>query len=77
MEIREPNRGKKLWLGTFDNAVAAAFAYDDAARAMYGACAHLNFPDFSTRMNHTEVTESATTSNMVETKDDPTVVELF
>uniref|UniRef100_A0A2N9HCU1 AP2/ERF domain-containing protein n=1 Tax=Fagus sylvatica TaxID=28930 RepID=A0A2N9HCU1_FAGSY len=73
VEIREPNRGKKLWLGTFDNAVAAASAYDEAARAMYGACARLNFPDFSTTMNHSAVTESATTSNMVETKDDPTV----
>ena len=68
------NRGKKLWLSTFDNAVVAASAYVEAARAMYGACARLNFPDFSTTMNHTEVTESATTSNMVETKDDPTVV---
>ena len=52
MEIREPNRGKKLWLGTFDNAVVAASAYVEAARAMYGACARLNFPDFSTIMNH-------------------------
>ena len=70
MEIREPNRGKKFWLGTFDNAVAIAFAYDEASRAMYGACARLNFPDFSTTMNHSEVVESATKSNMV----DPTVV---
>ena len=68
MEIREPNKGKKLWLGTFDNAVAVASAYDEAARAMYGACARLNFPNFSTTTNHTEVTESATTSNMVEMK---------
>ena len=43
MEIREPNRGKKLWLGTFDNVVDVASAYDEAARAMYGACARLNF----------------------------------
>ena len=44
-EIREPNRGKRLWLGTFDNAVEAASAYDEAARVMYGAYARLNFPE--------------------------------
>nr|QGW58254.1 dehydration-responsive element-binding protein 2A [Stevia rebaudiana] len=44
-EIREPNRGKRLWLGTFGSAVQAALAYDEAARAMYGSCARLNFPN--------------------------------
>ncbi|KAK9984863.1 hypothetical protein SO802_034388 [Lithocarpus litseifolius] len=44
-EIREPNRGKRLWLGTFENAVDAATAYDKAARVMYGAYARLNFPE--------------------------------
>lgn len=44
-EIREPNRGNRLWLGTFSNAVGAALAYDEAARAMYGSCARLNFPN--------------------------------
>ena len=43
VEIREPNRGKRLWLGTFDNAVDAASAYNEAARVMYGAYARLNF----------------------------------
>lgn len=44
-EIREPNRGNRLWLGTFSNAVGGALAYDEAARAMYGSCARLNFPN--------------------------------
>ncbi|KAK9984877.1 hypothetical protein SO802_034402 [Lithocarpus litseifolius] len=44
-EIREPNRGKRLWLGTFENAVDAASAYDEAATVMYGAYARLNFPE--------------------------------
>ncbi|KAL8199792.1 hypothetical protein R6Q57_013360 [Mikania cordata] len=44
-EIREPNRGKRLWLGTFGSAVEAASAYDEAARVMYGQCARLNLPD--------------------------------
>nr|XP_043613083.1 dehydration-responsive element-binding protein 2C-like [Erigeron canadensis] len=48
-EIREPNRGKRLWLGTFGNAVEAALAYDEAAKAMYGPNARLNLPDYRSK----------------------------
>ncbi|XP_066364132.1 dehydration-responsive element-binding protein 2D-like [Miscanthus floridulus] len=44
-EIREPNRGKRHWLGTFNNPVDATVAYDRAAVSIHGAhYAHLNFP---------------------------------
>lgn len=41
-EIREPNRGNRLWLGTFPTAGEAALSYNEAAKAMYGPLARLN-----------------------------------
>jgi EREBP-like factor len=59
-EIREPNRGSRLWLGTFPTAQEAASAYDEAAKAMYGPLARLNFP----RSDASEVTSTSSQSEV-------------
>nr|AKU47817.1 dehydration responsive element binding transcription factor 2A [Haloxylon ammodendron] len=61
-EIREPNRGRRLWLGTFPTALEAALAYDEAARIMYGPSARLNLPNYPSSSIEDSKEASATTT---------------
>ncbi|KAL6574397.1 hypothetical protein OROHE_001301 [Orobanche hederae] len=49
-EIREPNRGSRVWLGTYDTSYDAAVAYDAAARRLYGPDAKVNLPHLHDEM---------------------------
>ncbi|KAM1950330.1 hypothetical protein ACFX15_010265 [Malus domestica] len=63
-EIREPNRGARLWLGTFNTSTEAALAYDEAARKLYGSSAKLNLPDHHQHPSTSSLSSANLTSSV-------------
>ncbi|KAL2480932.1 Ethylene-responsive transcription factor [Abeliophyllum distichum] len=69
-EIRLPQNRMRVWLGTYDSAEAAAYAYDRAAYKLRGEYARLNFPNLRdpSKLGFADCAKLNTVKNSVDAK---------
>lgn len=69
-EIRLPQNRMRVWLGTYETAEAAAYAYDRAAYKLRGEYARLNFPNLKdpTKLGFGDSTRLNALKNSVDAK---------